>query len=199
MSDLTNERADVIVLGAGIVGVSAAYAARQRGMSVILVDRKEPGSETSYGNAGILSSGSISPLNNPSLWKSTAIFITFDETGGYYDSGYIQPVSFFGDGPRVPMMVVSPYARQGFVDHTYTDHVSILKFIEANWGLSPLTSYSEDNLPNATPGVYVPHDRPAIGNLMTAFDFFSPHFGTVRLGVRSEPAAGVMPSIGLQR
>jgi phospholipase C len=137
--------------------------------------------------------------NNRKLWASTAIFVTMDESGGYYDSGYIEPVSFFGDGPRVPMIVVSPYARAGFVDHTYTDHVSILKFIEANWGLSPLTSYSEDNLANATPGVYVPHDRPAIGNLMTAFDFFSPHFGTVRLGVRSEPAAGVMPSIGLQR
>jgi phospholipase C len=136
---------------------------------------------------------------NPALWRTTAIFVTFDEGGGYYDSGYIEPVSFFGDGPRVPMIVVSPYAKAGFVDHTYTDHVSILKFIEANWGLPPLTSYSKDNLPNATAGVYVPHDRPAIGNLMTAFDFFSPHFGTVRLRVRSEPAAGVTPSIGLQR
>ncbi|HEV2258813.1 MAG TPA: alkaline phosphatase family protein [Streptosporangiaceae bacterium] len=133
---------------------------------------------------------------NPALWRSTAIFVTFDEGGGYYDSGYIQPVSFFGDGPRVPMIVVSPYARAGFVDHTYTDHVSILKFIEANWGLPPLTSYSEDNLPNATPGVYVPHDRPAIGNLMTTFDFFSPHFGTVRLAARAEPAAGAVPVIG---
>ncbi len=66
------KRADVIVLGAGIVGVSAAYAARQRGLSVILVDRREPGSETSYGNAGILSSGSILPLNKPSLWKRAA-------------------------------------------------------------------------------------------------------------------------------
>jgi acid phosphatase len=122
---------------------------------------------------------------NRALWKSTAIFVTFDESGGYYDSGYIQPVSFFGDGPRVPMIVVSPYTRPGYVDHTYTDHVSILKFIEANWGLSPLTSYSEDNLPNATPGVYVPRDRPAIGDLMTMFDFASPHFGTLRLAVRS--------------
>jgi acid phosphatase len=137
--------------------------------------------------------------NNPTLWRSTAIFITFDESGGYYDSGYIQPVSFFGDGPRVPMIVVSPYARTGFVDHTYTDHVSILKFIEANWGLSPLTSYNEDNLPNATPGVYVPRDRPAIGNLMTMFDFSSPHSGTLRLGARPEPSGGVMPTIGLER
>jgi len=137
--------------------------------------------------------------NNKKLWASTAIFIPWDESGGYYDSGYIQPVSFFGDGPRVPMIVVSPYARAGFVDHTYTDHVSLLKFIEANWGLPPLTSYSEDNLPNATPGVYVPLDRPAIGNLMTMFDFSSPHFGTLQLGTRAEPSGGVMPTIGLQR
>jgi D-amino-acid dehydrogenase len=72
----TSNKADVIVLGAGIVGVSAAYAARQRGLSVILVDRREPGSETSYGNAGILSSGSISPLNNASLWKALPKYLT---------------------------------------------------------------------------------------------------------------------------
>ena len=73
---MTDKQADVIVLGAGIVGVSAAYAARQRGLSVILVDRREPGSETSYGNAGILSSGSISPLNKPSLWKALPKYLT---------------------------------------------------------------------------------------------------------------------------
>src|SRR3984885_1638702 len=76
MSDVTDKKADVIVLGAGIVGVSAGLAARQRGLSVILVDRREPGSETSYGNAGILSSGSISPLNNPSLWSALPAYIT---------------------------------------------------------------------------------------------------------------------------
>ena len=68
--NVTGKQADVVVLGAGIVGVSAAFAARQRGLSVILVDRREPGSETSYGNAGVLSSGSILPLNKPSLWSA---------------------------------------------------------------------------------------------------------------------------------
>src|SRR5260370_7025592 len=77
MSDsVTGKQADVIVLGAGIVGVSAAYAVRQRGLSVILVDRREPGSETSYGNAGILSSGSILPLNKPSLWSALPTYLT---------------------------------------------------------------------------------------------------------------------------
>src|SRR6185436_3289650 len=73
---MAEEKTDVVVLGAGIVGVSTAYAARQRGMSVVLVDRREPGSETSYGNAGIISSGSISPLNNPSLWKALPKYLT---------------------------------------------------------------------------------------------------------------------------
>src|SRR5271168_2484854 len=71
MSDgLTDKQIDVAVLGAGIVGVSCAIAAQQRGLSVMVIDRREPGSETSYGNAGILSSGSILPLNKPSLWSA---------------------------------------------------------------------------------------------------------------------------------
>src|SRR3954447_9419331 len=73
---VTGQSADVIVLGAGIVGVSAAYAVRQRELSVILIDRREPGSETSYGNAGILSSGSILPLNKPSLWSALPSYLT---------------------------------------------------------------------------------------------------------------------------
>jgi D-amino-acid dehydrogenase len=76
MSDgMTGQQVDVAVLGAGIVGVSAGIAARQRGFSVIVIDRREPGSETSYGNAGILSSGSILPLNQPSLWRTLPSYL----------------------------------------------------------------------------------------------------------------------------
>jgi len=76
MADEATKQADVIVLGAGMVGVSSALSARERGMSVILVDRREPGSETSYGNAGILSSGSIFPLNTPSLFEVLPKYLT---------------------------------------------------------------------------------------------------------------------------
>ncbi len=86
--------------------------------------------------------------SNPELKAETAVFITFDEGGGYYDSGFIQPLDFFGDGPRIPLVVVSPYSKGAHVVHSYNDHVSILKFIERNWGLLPLTGRSRDNLPN---------------------------------------------------
>jgi phospholipase C len=111
---------------------------------------------------------------NPELWASTAIFITEDEGGGYYDSGYVQPVDFFGDGTRIPLLVVSPYTTGGHVTHGYTDHVSIIKFIERNWRLKPLTERSRDNLPNpkySPANAYVPTNTPAIGDLFDAFNF----------------------------
>jgi phospholipase C len=111
---------------------------------------------------------------NPELWKDTAIFITFDEGGGYYDSGYVQPVDFFGDGTRIPLLVVSKYTKAGHISHEYADHVSILKFIEANWGLETVTRRSRDNFPNpiaSKDNPYVPVNSPAIGDLMSLFDF----------------------------
>jgi phospholipase C len=131
--------------------------------------------------------------NNPSLWQSTAIFVTFDEGGGYYDSGYVQPVSFFGDGTRVPMLVISPYAKPGYVSHTYTDHVSILKFIERNWGLQPLSGRSLDNLPNPVTKAgspYVPTNSPAIGDLFDLFDFSNAQGGNAQGGNAQGNAGG---------
>ena len=113
-------------------------------------------------------------ISNNSLFASTAIIVTVDESGGYYDSGYIQPIDFFGDGPRIPAIIISPYAKAGFVDHTYQDHSSLHKFIEKNWGLPPLTARTRDNLPNPTPSSgnpYVPANPPSVGDLMNMFDF----------------------------
>jgi len=111
---------------------------------------------------------------NPTLWADTAIFITFDEGGGYYDSGFVQPVDYFGDGTRIPLIVVSKYTQAGHISHEYSDHVSILKFVERNWGLETITSRSRDNFPNpittqANP--YVPVNSPALGDLFDLFQF----------------------------
>jgi phospholipase C len=110
----------------------------------------------------------------PELWPHTAIMITTDESGGYYDSGYVQPIDFFGDGSRVPLVVVSPYSKEHGVVHTYYDHVSFAKFVEANWRLPPISDEGRDNLPNPVAdrnNPYVPKNPPAIGDLMEMFNF----------------------------
>jgi phospholipase C len=110
----------------------------------------------------------------PELFEETAFFIAWDEGGGYWDSGAFVPLDFFGDGPRIPFLLVSPHARGGKITHSYTDHASVLKFIERNWGLVPLTSRSRDNLPNPTPdksNPYIPTNAPALGDLFDMFDF----------------------------
>ncbi len=111
---------------------------------------------------------------NPTLAENTAVFITFDEAGAEYDSGFVQPIDFFGDGSRIPLLILSAYSTGGNVHHDYGDHVSLLKFIERNWNLPPITKRSRDNLPNplskkADP--YVPTNMPAIDDLFDAFDF----------------------------
>ena len=113
---------------------------------------------------------------NPSLNAETAVFITWDEAGGYWDSGFIQPIDYFGDGPRIPLLVLSPYSTGGKVNHAYADHVSLVKFIERNWHLQPLTDRSRDNLPNPKSkksNPYVPTNMPALDDLFDTFDFAS--------------------------
>jgi len=113
---------------------------------------------------------------NPTLKAETAVLVTWDEAGGYFDSGYIQPIDFFGDSNRIPLLIVSPFSTGGVVNHTYYDHVSILKFIERNWKLPTITGRSRDNLPNPTQKAgnpYVPTNGPALGDLFDAFDFTS--------------------------
>ena len=120
---------------------------------------------------------------NPKLWATTAILVTFDEAGGYYDSGFIQPLDFFGDGPRTVMIAVSPYSAGGKIVHTYADHASVVKFIERNWGLTPLSSRSRDNFPNPVMipnNPYVPANMPAIDDLFSMFNFVNVPGAVVR-------------------
>jgi phospholipase C len=111
---------------------------------------------------------------HPELFEETAFIVTFDEGGGYWDSGFYQPLDFFGDGPQIPLIVISPFSRGGKVVHSYNDHASVVKFIERNWDLKPLTLRSRDNLPNPkmnSTNPYVPVNMPAVGDLFDMFDF----------------------------
>jgi phospholipase C len=83
----------------------------------------------------------VHAIQNSPDWAHTAVIITYDENGGRWD--HVSPPDnngIWGDGTRVPAIVVSPYAKPGFVDHTEHDTLSILKTIDERFGLQPLNS-----------------------------------------------------------
>ena len=114
-------------------------------------DEEGPGSITA-GEHYVTST--INTIMQSKYWNSTAIFVTWDDWGGSYDHVAPPQVDSLGLGFRVPCLVISPYAKQGFVDHTQTDFTSILKFIETDYSLPPLTSRDA-----------------AASNMQEAFDF----------------------------
>jgi phospholipase C len=80
----------------------------------------------------------VNAVGESKYWDSTAIFIFWDDYGGWYDPEPPALVDYDGLGLRIPMLVVSAYAKRGFVDHTHFEHGSILKFVEDTFGLSRL-------------------------------------------------------------
>ena len=82
----------------------------------------------------------VNALGASPYWPSTAIFVTWDCYGGFYDHVPPPVVDEFGYGFRVPCLIISPYARSGWIDHTVNDHTSILRFIENRFGLNPLST-----------------------------------------------------------
>src|SRR5262249_21370193 len=77
------------------------------------------------------------------LWKSTAIVITWDDFGGFYDHVAPPMLDRFGLGPRVPLLVISPWSKRG-IDHTTYDFTSVIKFASENFGLPLLTKRERD-------------------------------------------------------
>jgi phospholipase C len=86
----------------------------------------------------------IDAIMKSPMWSSTAIFLTWDDYGGFYDHVPPPQVDGFGFGIRVPLLVISPYAKQGVVDHRPGEFSSVLRFIEDNWGLGRLTHRDRD-------------------------------------------------------
>jgi phospholipase C len=86
----------------------------------------------------------VNEIMRSPMWKNTAIFLTWDDFGGFYD--HVPPIRVdpVGFGIRVPMLVISPYAKQGYIDSTVGEFSSVLRFIEDNWGLTQLTHRDRD-------------------------------------------------------
>jgi phospholipase C len=99
----------------------------------------------------------VKAVQSSPYWKDTVILITYDENGGRWD--HVAPPQrmvngkkdWLGPGTRVPLIVISPFAKKGYVDSTVYDSTSILKFIESRWGLDPLNDRDKNavNLTNA--------------------------------------------------
>ncbi len=82
----------------------------------------------------------LQELMRSSAWDSSAFILAYDDWGGWFDHVTPPQVDAFGYGPRVPALLVSPYAKTGYIDHTQLDFTSILKFIEQNWNVSSLST-----------------------------------------------------------
>ena len=113
---------------------------------------EHPPYDVSVGQRNVVSL--INAVMTSNYWDSTAIFLAWDDYGGWYDHVPPRQVDAFGYGFRVPSMIISPYAKRGFIDHTLSDFTSFLKFVEVLHSLPPLTGRDS-----------------AANDLMEAFDF----------------------------
>jgi acid phosphatase len=95
----------------------------------------------------------VTRIEKSPQWASTVVVVTYDENGGFWDHVAPPKVDSFGPGSRIPAIVVSPFARRGFIDHAMYDTTSIIKFITRRFNLEPL------------PGV-----RGKVGDLTNALD-----------------------------
>jgi phospholipase C len=126
---------------------------------------QHPSANVTYGEGWLL--GVVDRVMQSGYWNSSAIFVTYDEGGGYYD--HISPPSFDGIqlGFRIPFFVISPYAKENYVSTTLMNHASSLAFIDYNWGLPALNAYVADS-----------------GLPLDMFDFTQPYSGA---GVGRQP------------
>jgi phospholipase C len=99
---------------------------------------EHPPSSVASGQASVRSL--INSLIASPEWNSSAFLLSYDDWGGWYDHVKPPQIDKYGYGFRVPALLVSPYAKRGFIDNTQLDFTSILRFIESNWGLKPLTA-----------------------------------------------------------
>jgi phospholipase C len=102
----------------------------------------------------------IDAIMRSPMWKSTAIFLTWDDYGGFYDHVAPPQVDDFGFGIRVPLIVISPYARRGAIDHHLGEFSSVLRFIEDDFGLRQLTDRDRDAMDLSSDFDFTQRPRP---------------------------------------
>jgi phospholipase C len=134
-----------------------------------------PGLQTSEHPPGSISEGQayvttvVNSIMQSSAWPSTTIFLAWDEWGGFYDHVPPPTVDYNGYGLRVPGLVLSPYARRGYIDHQVLSFDAYLKFIEDVFLHSQRLNPATDGRPD--PRMSVRENEPQLGDLTAEFDF----------------------------
>ena len=107
-----------------------------------VIDSEHPPADSARGMRHV--THLVNAIMRSNAWKDCVIIITWDDYGGFYDHVAPPSVDQFGYGPRVPALVISPFARPGFICHTKFDFTSPLKLIEQRFGLRPLASRDKE-------------------------------------------------------
>ena len=128
----------------------------------------------------------INSIMRSPCWGSTAIFLSWDDWGGFYDNVVPPDIDQNGYGLRVPGLVISPYAKAGYVDHQQLSHDAYLKFIEDDFMDGQRLNPAADGRPDSRPDVR--EEAPGLGNLESDFDFCQAPRPPLLLPV--EPAPG---------
>jgi phospholipase C len=123
----------------------------------------------------------INAIMQGPLWNSTAIFVVWDDYGGFYDHVPPPARDQFSLGPRVPLLIISPYARAGYISHTQYEFSSVLKFIEERFGLGSLGN--RDSTAN---------------DMLDSFDFTQTPLSPLVLNTRSCPLVPPTQNFGYQ-
>jgi phospholipase C len=156
--------------------------------------------------------GVINAIMRSPQWQSTAIFLTWDDWGGFYDHVRPPKVDRSGYGLRVPALLISPYARRGFIDHQTLSFDAYLKFIEDDFLGGERVDPTTDGRPDSRPDVR--ENAPELGNLADEFDFSQAPRAPMLLPVNPQtdlvapaprpltsvraPGVGVLPPLALR-
>jgi phospholipase C len=154
--------------------LSNFYAAAKKG-TLPKVSWIDPNGAVSEHPPGLVSAGQsyvtglVNAIMNGPDWNSTAIFLSWDDWGGFYD--HIQPprVDNQGYGLRVPGIVISPYAKSGYIDHQTLSHDAYNKFIEDDFLGGQRLDPATDGRPDPRPDVR--ESNPILGDLRADFNF----------------------------
>jgi phospholipase C len=136
----------------------------------------------------------INTIMRSPCWGSTAIFLSWDDWGGFYDHVVPPNIDENGYGLRVPGLVISPYAKTGYIDHQQLSHDAYLKFIEDDFLEGRRLNPATDGRPDARPDVR--EEAPGLGDLANDFDFNQPPRPPVLLSAHPEPGPASEPPGG---